>query len=58
MSLRGRLKQSLQYQQFKVRDPHAQEIPVSRVIIKYRYPIKRLKIAQYYDSTDRNYIKS
>ena len=51
MYLRGRLQYHLEYQQFKVHNPHAQKIRVSRGITKYRYPIKRLKIVQYYEST-------
>ena len=42
MYLRGRLQYHLEYQQFKVHNPHAQKIRVRRGITKHRYPIKRL----------------
>ena len=54
MYLRGRLQYHLEYQQFKVHNPHAQKIRVRRGITKYRYPIKRLDTCHFMNHVGLN----
>ena len=57
MYLRGRLQYHLEYQQFKVHNPHAQKILVRRGITKYRYPIKRLNTCNFINHIGMNNIE-
>ena len=56
MYLRGRLQYHLEYQQFKVHNPHAQKILVRRGITKYRYSIKRLNTCNFMNHIGMNNI--